>query len=149
MKKQSIPQPTETELKILRLLWQRGPSTVRDIYKIFSREKEIAYTTVLKLMQIMADKGLVRRDESQRAHIYHAVLDEAGMQKQLIADLVDWAFGGSEQRLLLQLLSSKESAEAIAEVRQLLDAVEARRAGQNFSSPGGVQSITPPQRGGL
>ena len=139
MARAAIPQPSNTELKILRMLWERGPSTVRDIHKIFSREKEVAYTTTLKLMQIMADKGLARRDESQRAHIYHASLDETGLQRRLTSMLVDRAFGGSEQRLILQLISSKDSTEEIAEVRRLLDEVEARKGMRNPENQEGVE----------
>ena len=123
------PQPTPAELSILRVLWRRGPSTVRDVQEQLNRDRPKAsptgYTTVLKLMQIMTDKGLVRRDERQRTHVYRADASEEQTQSRLVRDLLDRAFGGSAQKLVLQALSAKPaSPEEIAEIRSLLDEIE-------------------------
>lgn len=112
-------KPTDAELAILRILWSRGPSTVRDVAAKMQRES--AYTTVLKLLQIMTAKELVRRDESARTHIYEAAHSEAQMQRHLIADLVDRAFDGSAAALVMRALSArKTSAGDLAEIRKLL-----------------------------
>jgi len=121
------PRPTEAELEILGVLWQRGPSTVRDVHELVSPTRGVGYTTVLKLLQIMAEKGLVRRDESRRAHVYAARVPAEQTQRQLVGDLVDRAFGGSAARLVQQALSSKRaSREEIARIRDLLDEIERR-----------------------
>jgi predicted transcriptional regulator len=118
-------KPTDAELAILRVLWTRGPSTVRDVAEAMGREG--AYTTVLKLMQIMTDKGLVKRDDSTRSHVYKATSSEDKMQKQLVGDLLDKVFAGSAAKLVLQALDTgKASPEELAEIRKLLDA---RRGG--------------------
>ncbi|MCI0571118.1 MAG: BlaI/MecI/CopY family transcriptional regulator [Myxococcaceae bacterium] len=118
-----LPKPTESELGILRVLWARGPSTVREVHEALADGG--GYTTVLKLMQIMTDKGLVVRDESQRAHVYSARASEQRTQRQLVTDLVERAFGGSPARLAMQALSTKRtSPEELAELRKLLDAME-------------------------
>ena len=125
MTKQATQRPTDAELAILRVLWERGPSTVRQVHEILSKVRLNVYTTTLKLMQIMADKGLVRRDKSQRAHVYQPVFTEAETQKRLVGDLLDRAFSGSTASLLMQALSTKEaSAEELAQIRQILDEVE-------------------------
>lgn len=112
-------KPTDAELAILRILWTRGPSTVRDIATDMGREE--AYTTVLKLLQIMTDKALVRRNESARTHIYEAAHSEAQMQQHLVADLLDRAFDGSAATLVMRALSAKKtSAKDLAEIRKLL-----------------------------
>jgi predicted transcriptional regulator len=123
------PQPTPAELSILRVLWRRGKSTVRDVQEELNRGRLDAdaagYTTVLKLMQIMTDKDLVRRDESQRTHVYEARASEEHTQRRLVKDLLDRAFGGSAQKLVLQALSAKKaSPQEIAEIRSLLDELE-------------------------
>ena len=119
------PRPTQAELSILGVLWQQGPSTVRDVHEVVNRVRPTGYTTVLKLMQIMTDKGLVRRDESERTHVYEAALGRSHVQRQLLADLVDRAFEGSAATLVLQALSTKRtSAEEIARIRQMLDELE-------------------------
>ena len=116
------PRPTDAELAILRVLWDRGPSTVRQVHDILMRERPTAYTTALKLLQIMTEKGLVSRDEADRTHIYHPRLSQEQTQRQLIRDLVDRAFGGSSSQLVLQALSAKRaSAEELVEIRRLLD----------------------------
>jgi predicted transcriptional regulator len=114
-------KPTDAELAILRVLWTRGPSTVREVAEAMGRED--AYTTVLKLMQIMTDKGLVKRDDSTRTHVYKATSSEDKMQKQLVTELLDKVFAGSAAKLVLQALdASKASPEEVAEIRKLLDA---------------------------
>src|SRR5215471_17792606 len=92
-------KPTDAELAILRVIWRRGPSTVRQVHEVLSQDREIGYTTVLKLMQIMTEKGLVERDESERTHVYQAMLTQEETQQQLVGDLLDKAFGGSASQL--------------------------------------------------
>ena len=119
------PRPTDSELAILRVLWQRGPSTVRDVQEELIRHSPTGYTTVLKMLQIMTEKGLVVRDEEQRAHIYEARQGEQKTQRQLLGDLADRAFGGSAARLAMQALSGRRaSAEELSEIRELLDRLE-------------------------
>lgn len=113
-------KPTDAELGLLRVLWQRGPSTVRQVAE--SLDRETGYTTVLKLLQIMTEKGLVVRDEASRTHVYSAAYTEDQTQRQLVSDLLDRAFGGSAAKLVLQALaSSKASPEELADIRKLLD----------------------------
>jgi predicted transcriptional regulator len=119
-------RPTEAELAILRVLWERGPSTVRQVHESLAA-RDTGYTTTLKLMQIMADKGLVTRDESTRTHVYAARLSQETTQRQLVNDLVDRAFGGSAAELVLRALSShKTSDDELREIRKLID--DARKA---------------------
>src|ERR1051326_4330013 len=108
--KTNTPRPTDAELAILRVLWERGPSSVRDVHDALSTEQSTGYTTVLKLLQIMTEKGLVVRDESQRAHIYEARYSEQRTQRQLLADLMERAFGGSPAKLVMQALASKRTS---------------------------------------
>jgi len=109
----------------LRVLWQRGPSTVRQVHDLLNSTRPTVYTTILKLMQIMTDKGLVRRDESERAHVYQPALSQAETQKRLVGDLLERAFGGSTMNLVMGALSAKKaSAEELAQIRQLLDDYE-------------------------
>jgi BlaI family transcriptional regulator, penicillinase repressor len=116
------PRPTDAELAILRVLWQLGPSTVRQVHDVLMRERSTAYTTALKLMQIMTEKGLVRRDEADRTHVYHPRLTQEQTQRQLIRDLMDRAFGGSSSKLVLQALASKRaSSDELAEIRLMLE----------------------------
>lgn len=125
MPKRVLPKPTDAELAILRVLWERGPRTVREVTDSLQAERGTGYTTALKLLQIMHDKGLVRRDDSQRTHVYSAVAAAEVTQRQLVRDLLDRAFGGSAQQLVLQALSSgRASAAELAEIRKLLDAIE-------------------------
>jgi len=120
-------KPTDAELAILRVLWTRGPSTVREVAEAMGREG--AYTTVLKLMQIMTDKGLVKRDDSTRSHVYKVTSSEDKMQKQLVGDLLDKVFAGSAAKLVLQALDAgKTSPEELAEIRKLLDAHSGRKS---------------------
>lgn len=125
MTKRDRTRPTASELAILRILWSRGPSTVKEVQDVLPRPERRGYTTVLKLLQIMHDKGLVARRLDGKAHIYRARLREAQAQKRLTADLVDGVFGGSAARLVAQALSSrKPSREDLNEVRRLLDELE-------------------------
>jgi predicted transcriptional regulator len=118
-------RPTDSELEILSVLWQRGPSTVREVYEEINKARPTGYTTVLKLMQIMTEKGLVQRDEGQRAHVYEARLAQGETQKQLVGHLLNRAFDGSAAKLLMHVLSDqKASAEDISEIRELLDKFE-------------------------
>ncbi len=119
------PRPTDAELAILRVLWQRGPSTVRDVHDEMNRDGATGYTTILKLLQIMTEKGLVVRDETQRAHIYESRYSEQKTQRQLLTDLADRAFGGSAAKLVMQALSGrKATAEELDAIRELLDRLE-------------------------
>ena len=123
MTKPTTPRPTDAELAILRVLWERGPSTVREVHEVL--QDGGGYTTVLKLMQIMTEKGLVVRDESQRAHVYSARATQEKTQRQLVTDLVERAFGGSPAQLAMQALSTKKtSPEELAELRRLLDSLD-------------------------
>ncbi|HEV3470722.1 MAG TPA: BlaI/MecI/CopY family transcriptional regulator [Pyrinomonadaceae bacterium] len=125
MPEANLPRPTDAELEILKVLWRRGPSTVRDVFDSLSESKQTGYTTVLKLMQIMAEKGLVRRDESERAHRYEAALAEEETQRQLVGDLLRRAFDGSAKRLVMQALSSERAGAAeLEEISRLLDRLE-------------------------
>jgi BlaI family transcriptional regulator, penicillinase repressor len=121
-----VPKPTEAELSILRVLWERGPSTVREVHEAVQRSRPsgqtTGYTTVLKLLQIMTEKGLVTRDERTRSHVYRSRLSEDTTQRQLVTDLLDRAFGGSAARLVMQALDvSPASPEELKEIRRLLD----------------------------
>lgn len=120
-----LPRPTDAELEILTVLWSRGPSTVREVHELTAKSKPTQYTTVLKLMQIMAEKGLLRRDEQRRAHVYEAACPPEWTQKQLAGDLLQRAFNGSAARLLQGALSARRASKAeLAELRKLLDDYE-------------------------
>jgi BlaI family transcriptional regulator, penicillinase repressor len=113
-------KPTDAELGILRVLWERGPSTVRQVAEVLDREA--GYTTLLKLLQIMTEKGLVTRDEASRTHVYAAAYSEDQTQRQLVSDLLERAFGGSAAKLVLQALAANRATpEELAEIRKLLD----------------------------
>lgn len=121
-------RPTDAELAILRVLWSRGPSTVREVHDQLSRSHPSVYTSTLKLMQIMAEKGLLLRDESQRSHVYKPAVSEEKTQRQIVRDLLEKVFGGSPRKLVMQALSSKRtSPEELAEIRNLLDDLERRK----------------------
>ena len=125
----SLPNPTPAELDILRVLWRRGPSTVREVNELLNTEKPTGYTTVLKLLQIMTDKGLVVREEAGRAHIYQARQSEEQSQRQIVGELLDRVFGGAAQRLVMQALTErKASPQEIAAIRRLLDQLEGEDA---------------------
>lgn len=122
------PRPTPAELEILTVLWERGPSTVRSVQERLGQQRATGYTTVLKLLQIMTDKGLVQRDEQSRAHVYSARLPEQQTRRQLVHDLVDRAFGGSASQLVLHALSGRKATpEELAHIRALLDQIEGER----------------------
>jgi BlaI family transcriptional regulator, penicillinase repressor len=116
------PRPTNAELEILAVLWSSGPATVREVYNVISRRRPAQYCTVLKFMQIMAEKGLVRRNEKQRAHIYEAARPREWTQQQLAGDLMERAFSGSAKALLVGALSARKATKAeLAELQRLLD----------------------------
>ena len=116
------PRPTDAELEILTVLWARGPSTVREVHDAIAQRKPALYTTVLKMLQIMAEKSLVRRDERQRAHVYRASRPREWTQRQLAGDLLQRAFGGSASSLLLGALSAqKATSEELAEIRRMIE----------------------------
>jgi len=122
----SDPQrPTDAELEILTVLWSRGPCTVREVHEVIAKRRPAQYTTILKLMQIMAEKQLVSRDEKQRAHIYEASRPREWTQRQLAGDLLERAFGGSASEMMVGALAArKASKEELAEIRRLLDEFE-------------------------
>ena len=124
----SQPRPTDAELAILRVLWERGASTVRHVHEALADTQDTGYTTTLKLMQIMADKGLVKRNETARTHIYSAVAGQEQTQRQLVKDLVDRAFGGSAAQLVLRALSADGATDdELKEIRSLIDDYREKR----------------------
>ena len=129
-KNPSAPRPTDAELAILRVLWERGPSTVRQVHEVLvARVGQTAYTTALKLLQIMTEKGLVRRDDTDRTHVFAPRLSEGQTQRQLVRDLLDRAFGGSASKLVMQALNARRATpEELGEIRKL---IEARREGRD------------------
>ena len=119
------PKPSAGELEILRVLWRRGPSTVHQVQPELKRGDRVGYTTVLKLLQIMFEKGLVKRDESTRPHVFRAAVAEAQVKRRLVADLLDDVFEGSSMGLVMQALSAKPaSADEVRHLRALLDEIE-------------------------
>jgi BlaI family transcriptional regulator, penicillinase repressor len=116
-----LPQPTEVELEILRVLWRLGPSTVRQAHLALSREKETGYSTTLKMMQVMREKGLLLRDDSVRPQVYRPAVTQERTQLQLVDDLVRRAFGGSAARMMMRALASRRvSAEELSEIEELI-----------------------------
>jgi BlaI family transcriptional regulator, penicillinase repressor len=129
MKKPARPRPTTAELAILRVLWQQGPSTVRDILKVLERARPTGYTTVLKTLQIMTTKGLVQRDERERSHVYAAASGERQMLRRIVGDLIDRACGGSAAKLVLHALEARRLSDSeLSEIRTLLDEFEKKNA---------------------
>ena len=125
--RRSSNRPTDAELEILRVLWDSGPSTVREIHGILNQTKPTGYTTVLKLTQIMVEKALVRRNEVQfqRAHVYEASVPKEETQRQLVGDLVGRAFAGSASELVMRALSNKRTTpQELEDIRKLLDEYE-------------------------
>jgi len=117
-------KPTESELEILQVLWTKGIATVREVHEDLAKTKDVGYTTTLKLMQIMHEKGLVRRDDSVRTHIYQAAVNKERTQKHLLSKMIDSLFGGSPTQLVIQALGSgeqKASREEIEKIQALLD----------------------------
>jgi predicted transcriptional regulator len=122
------PRPTQSELEILAVLWDEGPSTVREVQQALDARRPTGYTTVLKLLQIMTEKGLVRRDERERAHRYAPKLPREKTEQQIVGDLLDRAFGGSSSRLVMRALSSRRaSPEELDRIRQLLNEIEGEK----------------------
>ena len=118
------PVPTVAELEVLRVLWQRGPQTVRDVFTMIQRRRDVGYTTVLKTLQVMQAKGLVTRDLTSRSHVYRSAVPEVGVKNRLVADLVDRVFGGSAAGLVLHALSgTRASADELQQIRDLLDGI--------------------------
>ena len=117
-----LPRPTDAELDILTVLWSTGPATVRQVHEIISKRRPAQYSTILKFMQIMADKGLLLRDEEQRAHIYRAARPREWTRQQLAGHLLERAFSGTAKALLIGALSAKKTTKAeLAELRKLLN----------------------------
>lgn len=122
-----LPQPTDAELELLHVLWARGPSTVREVHSALSESnsRSVTYTTVLKLLQIMTEKGLVTRDTSERSHVYQVALPEGDTKKQMVKDLLERAFGGSAMDLVVRALeAAPASKEEREQIRRILDAME-------------------------
>jgi len=121
-----IPQPTRTELNILNILWDKGPSTVREVHEALNQIETSGYTTALKMLQVMHQKGQVVRDDSQRAHVYAAATSKDETQQQFLTDLADRLFDGSTSRLVMQALgnSAAASQEEVDSIRQLLERLE-------------------------
>lgn len=129
MRKRSLPKPTEAELAILNVLWDKGPTTVREVHEELKSERKTGYTTILKLLQIMHEKDLVRRDESSRSHIYHPRMGREQTQRLLVGDLLDRAFGGSVCSLVAQALSAKRASRGeLAEIGKLLKGMKTGKA---------------------
>ena len=126
MPKSGPPRPTDAELGILRVLWQRGPSTVREVQESLNEARPTGYTTVLKMLQIITEKGLVRRDEQQRAHVYQAQFAQHQTQRQIVGDLLNRVFDGSASNLLMHALATKKGAspEELSRIRDILDEFE-------------------------
>jgi predicted transcriptional regulator len=117
-----LPRPTEGELAILQVLWQKGPSTVRQVHESLDSARATGYTTTLKLMQIMAEKGLVARDQSSRTHVFTAKLPQHQTQRQFVTDMIAKVFAGSSAQLVMHALSSHTSSkEELAEIKELID----------------------------
>jgi BlaI family transcriptional regulator, penicillinase repressor len=118
-------KPTDSELEILNILWEKGPSTVRDIHEVLEKNKEAGYTTTLKLMQIMHEKGLVKRDERAKSHVYTANISQDKTQKHLVKRMIDNVFNGSASQLVMQALGNhKASDEELKEIKRYLEAIE-------------------------
>jgi len=118
-------KPTESELDILRILWEKGPSTVRLVNEVLNQEKETGYTTTLKLMQIMAQKGIVTRDETSRTHVYKPAIERRNVQETLLNKLVDAAFSGSASQLVMQALGQGKASQAeLEEIKKLIEKLE-------------------------
>jgi BlaI family transcriptional regulator, penicillinase repressor len=121
----NLPNPTPAELEILRVLWRIGPATVRDVQDAIPAARRSGYTTVLKLLQIMTEKGLVAREPQGRAHLYRAIPSESQARRQIVGDMLDRVFGGAAEQLVMHALTArKASPEELAEIRKLLDRLE-------------------------
>ncbi len=120
-------KPTESELEILQVLWSKGLATVREVHEELSKTKEAGYTTTLKLMQIMNEKGLVKRDDSMRTHVYQSAVNKEKTQKHLLNKVIDALFGGSSTQLVIQALGEhKASQEELEKIQQLLNSLKTK-----------------------
>ena len=127
MNQEPLQKPTASELEILRVLWARGPSTVREVHEELSEKKALGYTTVLKLLQIMTAKGTVRRNEEQRAHVYEACQPATETKRQLVGDVLQRVFEGSASELMIHALEGRRtSKKELDELRRLLDEYQGR-----------------------
>ncbi len=125
MPSQQFPQPTDGELDVLRFVWVNGPSTVKQVHEAINKKKPVGYTTTLKVMQVMHEKGLLVRNDSKYRHIYKPVLPEDKTQGQLLTDFLDKAFSGSAEKLVMQLISAKKlSAKERAKIRKMINETE-------------------------
>ena len=125
MKNKNRIRPTESELEILQILWQNGPSSVRFVNEKLNEEREVGYTTTLKIMQIMADKGLVARNTESRTHIYEASINEEATQQQLLQKFVDSTFRGSAMKLVMQALGNHQASDQeLDEIKKLIERIE-------------------------
>ena len=124
-----IIKPTESELEILNILWEKGPSTVRDVHEVLEKSKDAGYTTTLKLMQIMHEKNLLKRDESSKSHVYTANVSQEKTQGQLVKRMIDNVFNGSASQLVMQALgNNKTTSEELDEIRKYLDQMEGKNS---------------------
>jgi predicted transcriptional regulator len=124
----SVPRPTESELEILQVLWQNGPSTVRFVNDTLNRKKKVGYTTTLKLMQIMVEKGILQRDGDKRPHLYRPALEENKTQEVLLERFLDTAFGGSAMKLVMQALGNRRtSKDELTQIRRFLDNLDGEK----------------------
>ena len=125
MPRHKLPQPTDGELEVLRILWTNGPSTVKQVHEVVNKDRPTVYTTTLKVMQVMYEKGLLVRNDSKYRHIYTPALPEETTQKKLVADFLEKAFSGSTEKLMMHLLSAKKmSAKERTKIRKMLDETE-------------------------
>jgi len=127
MTRKRLPQPSEAELTILRVLWERGPSTVRLVHETLGDARRTRYTTTLKQMQLMAEKGMLERDETQRSHVYSAAIDEASTKESLVGSFIDRVFDGSARKMVLHALAAREvDDEELAEIKRIVGQLEKR-----------------------
>jgi Predicted transcriptional regulator len=118
-------RPSDGELRILNVLWKRGPSTVREVFELIGEKNGVGYTTVLKILQVMHEKGIVSRDESERTHVYAAILTRDDVQEQVVDELLGTVFDGSKKRLVMRILSqTKASPDELAEIRKVIAQLE-------------------------
>src|SRR3974390_3239922 len=137
MTREDMPKPTEAELELLRILWEIEPATVRDVHQALNRERASGYTTVLKLMQIMTAKGLVERDEANRAHVYRATISQEDMQSKILKDLSVRLFSGSAAQLALHALAMEPASETeLEEIRALIERKQSNVSTTSLSTPG-------------
>lgn len=138
------PRPTDSELSVLMQLWTRGPQTVRQVYEEQGRKRNVGYTTVLKIMQIMAEKGLVRRNTAGRSHVYTAEVNRERTQGELVGELLDKAFGGSAAQLVMRALSSRRPKEGeLTEIRRWVSRLEAEENRQASTGRERIEEVGP------